>query len=135
MHERLQDLRLLHLAMQVEEAFEGLEKAIVRHIPPGGVRDSLKPLFEGGAAHERLKAEYARLNRELENASAAMRPEDLLQALLDCERIAQNFYRSHLDDLSDPRLVDLFKKLAEDEGHHAQAVERAMKWNAGEFGT
>lgn len=123
---QLHDLRLLYLAHEVEHVFEGLEKALHRHLPEGHVRDVLEPLFKGGPSHARLEKELDRLNRLMEARRAEVQPEQLLLTLADCERMAQDFYSRHSAELSDPELVDLFRGLAKEEGKHLQAVEQAL---------
>lgn len=125
-HEQLKDLRLLYLASQLEESFEGLERAFERRIPPGPVRESLRPLFAGGPGHERLKRSLAQLDRFVKEREANLTTQDLLEALLDCERMAQGFYLGRKPDLADPALAELFASLAAEEGVHIQAVQRAI---------
>jgi hypothetical protein len=124
--EQLHDLRLLYLAHEVEHAFEGLEKALERHLPAGRVRELLEPLFKGGPGHSRLETELDRLNRAVESRRADVEPEQLLLALADCERMAQDFYARHAAALSDPALAELFRGLAKEEGRHLRAVEEAL---------
>jgi hypothetical protein len=121
------DLRLLYLALHVEEDFERLERALERRLP-APIRATLAPLFRGGPAHDRLKAEYDRLNAILAQSEAS--PEELLRALDDCERLAQAFYELHADDFDEPRLRDLFRALAAEEAGHVVAVGRAMRLEA-----
>lgn len=125
-HEKLQDLRLLYLAAQVEEVFEKLERAFEGHLDAGPVRQAIRPLFTGGPAHARLQAELKALNEEVQIRQHELSEADILQALLDCERLAQGFYQLHLDDLSSSRLAHLFRELADEEGLHIRAVEKAM---------
>ncbi|MES2154531.1 MAG: hypothetical protein V4510_05285 [bacterium] len=126
MHEQLKDLRLLYLAHQLEDSFEGLERAFERRIPPGPIRESLQPVFQGGPGHAALTAALGRLNADVKAREVLLTPLDLLQAMLDCERMAQGFYLGRKDDLADPALRDLFVKLAAEEGRHVQVVEKAM---------
>jgi hypothetical protein len=125
-HAQLHDLRLLYLAHEVEHVFEGLEKALHRHLPTGHVREALEPLFQGGPDHGRLERELDRLNRLVESQRSEVEPLELLQALADCERMAQDFYTRHAKDLSDPALADLFRGLAKEEAGHLRAVEQAL---------
>lgn len=125
MNPQLNDLRLLHLAQAVEDIFEGLEKAFERHLPDGAVKATLKPLFLGGPNHHRLEEAYARLNRAL--AGVDVTPDDLLDALLLCERTAQNFYLQHAKELQDPALARLFEGMAAEEGQHLRAVQEAQR--------
>ena len=127
MHERLHDLRLLYLAHQVEETFETLERAFERHLSDPLVKEALKPIFQGGPGHARLEAELARLNTEMAAREQELSPRDILLALLDCERLAEGFYRAHASDLHDPKLADLFRTLGDEERRHLLAVEQALK--------
>lgn len=126
MHEKLHDLRLLALARQVETTCERLERAFEGRLPSDRIRSKLKPLFAGGPAHERLEQEFAALDADVKASESTLAPSDLLQAILDCERLAHDFYRANLDELSNPRLVQLFHDLAAEERHHIQAVEEAL---------
>lgn len=126
MRERLHDLRLLYLAHKVEETFEGLEKAMDRHLPED-LREVLRPLFEGGPAHAELETSLDRLNHELEAQQERLSVEDLLMALRDLEETAQEFYLRHAPELSDPVLGQLFRRLAAEEARHLQAVARALQ--------
>ncbi len=126
MHEKLKDLRLLYLAHQLEESFEGLERAFERRLPPGPIRESLRPLFAGGPGHARLASALASLDAFVKEREATLSTVDLLEALLDCELMAQAFYAGRTDDLSDPALQELFRQLADEEGRHVQAVRNAM---------
>lgn len=125
-HSKLHDLRLLYLAHEVEAVFEGLEKALHRHLPDGHVRQLLDPLFKGGPNHERLEAALAHLNKEMEGRRMEVQPLELLLALADCERMAHDFYTRHAKELSDPRLQELFRGLAHEEGRHLDAVQQAL---------
>jgi len=122
----LQDLRFLYLAARIEDSFEGLERAMERHIPAGAVREALQPIFEGGPGHLRLAAALDRLSRSLEAARTDIAVDDLLTALHECERMAESFYRRNADALSDPSLRELFLDLAREEARHAEAVRTAM---------
>ncbi len=134
MHAQLHDLRLLYLAHQVEETFEGLEKALNRHLPPE-FQTVLEPLFQGGPDHAKLDAKLTQLGRKMEAEQANISVSDLLHALRDCERMAQAFYLDHMADLSDPELVQLFRGLAGEEGRHLAAVEKAITMSRGmEYG-
>lgn len=126
-HAQLHDLRLLYLAHEVEAVFEGLERALHRHLPSGHVRDLLEPLFKGGPGHKRLERELDRLNRAVESRQSEVEPLELLRALAECEHMALDFYTRHARDLSDPALSDLFQTLAKEEATHLQAVEEALR--------
>lgn len=126
-HAQLHDLRLLYLAHEVESVFEGLEKALHRHLPAGHVRDLLEPLFRGGPGHQRLEKELDRLNRLVEARKGEVGAEELLLALAGCERMAQDFYARHAADLHDPALAGLFRDLAAEEAKHLRAAEEALR--------
>jgi rubrerythrin len=123
---KLEDLRLLNVAHHLEEAFEGLERELESHIKSDAVRRALEPLFRGGAGHQRLEQELARLRAEMQAAEGSLTERDLLEAIRACEAMAHEFYLRRLDDLSDPRLVALFRDLAAEEGRHEEAVKAAM---------
>lgn len=123
----LQDLRFLHMAKDLEEMFEGLERAFERHIPPGAVRNALDPIFRDGPFHARLKEAYGQLNAKVAAASADVTPEHLLEAILACERSAQKFYLDNAPRLSDPALAQVFLGLAKEEGMHIRVVEEALR--------
>lgn len=128
MHPQLSDLRLLHLAKAIEDIFEGLEKAFERHIPDGSVKSTLQPLFRGGPYHAKLQEAYDKLNRSIITSDVSL--DDLLAALLLCERTAQQFYLQHASELHDPALVQIFNGMAGEEGQHARAVEEAQRLRA-----
>lgn len=125
MHAKLQDLRLLYLAHEVEKMFEGLEKAFHRHLPPP-LRDELQPLFQGGPGHRELEMQFAQLNAEVKAREADIPLQELLVALRDCESLARRFYLDHSKELSDPALAQLFQRLAAEEAKHLAAVEQAI---------
>lgn len=127
MRSPLQDLRFLHMAKNLEEMFEGLEKAFDRHLPEGAVREALRPIFKDGPYHKRLADAYARLNASMAAQAASVTPEALLEAMLACERTAQRFYADHAADLSDPELGAIFRGLSQEEAGHARVVEDALR--------
>ena len=126
MHDKLEDLRLLHVAHQLEETFEGLEKAFEARLKDAKLRAVLEPLFRGGAAHQALEEALARLDKDVQRSEAKLTDRDILLAILACERMAKEFYLRRLDDLSDAKLVSLFRELAGEEGKHIDAVEKAL---------
>ena len=123
----LRDLRFLHMAKNLEEMFEGLEKAFERHIPPGAVREALRPIFTDGPFHSKLKDAYVQLNSKVAAASQDVTPVILLEAILACERNAQKFYMDNAPQLSDPALAQIFLGLAKEEGMHIRVVEEALR--------
>ena len=125
MHAELMDLRYLHLAKSIEEMFEGLEKAFERHLPEGAVRDMLRPIFEAGASHRKLQEAYTNLNARVA-AAPQVKPTDLLECILACEKSAQKFYEEHAGDLSDPALAAIFKGMAQEEGGHVRCAQQAL---------
>lgn len=127
MHDKLEDLRLLNVAHQIEESFEGLERELEGRIQTRAVRQALRPLFEGGPGHKRLEEELARLRGEGSQDEARLSERDLVDAIRACEAMARDFYLRRLDDLSDPRLVELFRELAAEEGRHEQAAKDALR--------
>lgn len=125
MRAKLQDLRYLHLACRLEEAFEGLEKGFERHLPPH-VRRQLEVLFQEGPSHRRLQQAFADLNHELAGQAGKVTPRELLAAIRDCEVAARDFYLANAKNLSDPRLREVFLGLAAEEGAHLEAAEKAL---------
>ena len=125
MHQRLEDLRYLYLACQIEEAFEGLERGLEKHLP-ALLRKQVEMLFQDGPGHTRLKQAFADLNRELAGHESEMAARDVLRVIRDCEVAARDFYRQSAAKLSDPRLADLFRGLAAEEQAHLEAAERAL---------
>lgn len=123
---RLKDLQYLHLACQIEEAFERLERGFAKHLPPH-VRQQLEPLFQEGPSHHRLSQAFAQLNHDLAEHEGDVTMQELLTAIRDCERVARDFYRDNARNLSDPRLARIFEGLADEEGKHLDAAERALK--------
>ena len=121
----LQDLRFLHMANQLEEMFEGLEKAFHRHLPEGAVKQALAPVFAEGPNHRRLREAYDRLNRQASTAQVASI--ELLEAMLACEEVAHQFYQDNAKNLRDPELAAIFKGLAAEESHHASCVREALR--------
>lgn len=126
MYRTLSDLRILRLAVDLEETLEGYEQALRDSIPEVPVRARLKILFEEGPAHEALRSALREFAARAQEKGVVADTSDLLQSLRECELAAHEFYVNHLDRLSDPRLVDLFKRLAEEERSHLEAVEAAM---------
>lgn len=127
MASHLQDLRFLHMAKDLEEMFEGLERAFDRHLPEGAVREALRPIFRDGPYHLKLGKAYDRLNSRLAAEAGSVTPEALLEAMLACERTAQKFYAEHAGDLSDPELGTIFRGLSQEEAGHARVVEEALR--------
>ena len=127
MRATLQDLRFLHMAKNLEEMFEGLERAFERHLPNDAVRQTLAPIFEDGPFHHQLKAAYADLNQKVEAARSAVTPEILLEAILACEHAARQFYLDNAPRLSSPELAAIFLGLAREEAGHVRVVEEALR--------
>lgn len=127
MRASLQDLRFLHMAKNLEEMFEGLEKAFERHLPAGAVREALRPIFADGPFHRQLKEAYADLNAKVEAARASVTPEVLLDAILACEHAARQYYIDNTPRLSDPNLAAIFQGLAKEETRHIGVVEEALR--------
>lgn len=125
MDAKLQDLRYLHLACQMEEAFEGLERGLERHLPPH-VRRQLEVLFHEGPNHHRLQQAFTDLNHDLAKREGEVTARQLVAAIRDCEALAREFYRSNAKKLSDPRLQAIFLGLAAEEGAHLEAAEKAL---------
>jgi hypothetical protein len=126
MSSALQDLRFLHMAKNLEEMFEGLEKAFTRHLPEGAVKDALRPIFDEGEGHKRLRTAYDALNRRLA-AQPPAPPTSLLECILACEEAAQRFYLDGAERLHDRALADLFRTLAAEEGSHIGHVREALR--------
>lgn len=126
MHAQLMDLRYLHLAKGIEEMFEGLEKAFDRHLPPGAVREALRPIFVDGPFHRRLQEAYTALNAGMAAESPQIKAADLLECILACEKSAQKFYEDHAKELSDPALKAIFKGMGNEEGSHVRCVQQAL---------
>ena len=126
MYRTLSDLRLVEMAEYLEDTFERYEESLRDMIPEVPVRAALAPLFEGGPSHAALK----RFHQELtDRANALTEPgdtQDVLQVLLECERVAHQFYLSQLDRLGDPKLVRLFENLANEERGHIGAIQNAL---------
>jgi hypothetical protein len=125
MDAKLQDLRYLHLACQIEEAFEGLERGLERHLPLH-VRRQLEPLFQEGPNHRRLQEAFQEVNRELARHEAEVTARQLVAAIRDCEALAREFYHNNAGKLSDPRLQQIFRGMAAEEGAHLEAAEKAL---------
>lgn len=123
----LSDLRILRLAMDIEESLERYEESLRDNISEVPVRARLHELFSPVGAHADLKRSYDALAALANSPSNQLTTEDILQTLLDCERVARDFYMNQLDRLSDPRLVELFRRLAREESGHASAVEDALR--------
>lgn len=126
MYRTLSDERLLRLAMHLEETLETYEQYLRDLIPQVVVKAKLAPLFAQGPAHLDLRRAYDRVRQEAARQGSDVQTDDVLQILLECERIARDFYESQLDHLADPALVRIFQALIEEERHHAQVVQEAM---------
>lgn len=122
----LNDLRILRLALNMEESFERYEESLRDLIPQVPVRAKLAGLFAPGVGHLDLKEACRALSKAADGTRASLETTDILQTLKDCEDAAHEFYLHYLDRLSDPRLVDVFKRLAEEERQHAQLVSEAQ---------
>ena len=127
MRSSLQDLRFLHMAKNLEEMFEGLEKALERHLPEGAVREALRPIFVDGPFHRQLKEAYSDLNTKVAAARSAVTPEILLEAILACEHSARQYYIDNAPRLADPKLAAIFLGLAKEEANHIRVVEDALR--------
>lgn len=127
MYRLLSDLRILRLALHMEETFERYEESLRSLIAQVPVRARLAPLFAEGEAHHRLRQAYADLSRQASRLQETADPQDILQTLRECEKGAQEFYMYYLDRLSNPALIELFKSLAEEEAGHGRAVESALE--------
>lgn len=123
----LNDLRILRLALHMEETFERYEENLRHDIPQVPIRAKLAPLFDEGDAHERLRRAFAELSRAAARRQSPADSASILQTLHDCEEAAHEFYLHYLDRLSDPALIQLFKDLAAEEADHAQVVEQARE--------
>lgn len=123
---KLEDLRLLNVAHHLEEAFEGLERELESHIRSKPVKDALRPLFAGGPGHHKLEEALQRIQDEVRAEEKRLTERDLIDAIRACEAMAREFYLRRLDDLSDPRLVELFRELAAEEGRHEEAAKAAL---------
>ena len=127
LYRTLSDLRVLQLATYLEDTIERYEESLRDMVPQVPVRARLAPLFQEGEGHRELKEALAATAQEAERLEGALDTEDVLQVLLECEKIAHGFYIDHLDRLSSPRLVALFQRLADEELGHMRAVEESMK--------
>lgn len=127
MYRRLNDLRFLRVAALLEQVLEAYEEYLRSLVPYGSVRRRLDPLFGEGPGHLELKRSIARMEAEAKADEASVTPSDALQSMLDCESFAHDFYLSALDRLSDPRLVRLFRALADEERQHMGHVAVAME--------
>lgn len=126
MYRTLSDLRILHLAVSLEDTLERYEENLRNLIPEVVVRAKLRGLFEPGPSHEALREAYKQLSRKAGAAHAGLSTDDVLQTLLECESLARDFYLNHLDRLSDPGLVRLFRQMAAEEEQHVRAVMESM---------
>src|SRR5688572_33375460 len=117
MQAKLQDLRYLHLACQIEEAFEGLERGLEKHLPPH-VRKELEALFQEGPNHHRLQQAFAEVNHESAEHESDVTARQLVMAIRDCEALAREFYHNNARKLSDPKLQKIFLGMAAEEGAH-----------------
>ncbi len=126
------DLRILRLALNMEETFERYEEHLRDEIPEPAIRARLAALFEEGPHHRQLRRVHDELSRDVDlRSGSGLTTRDILQTLLDCERGAHEFYLHQLDLLSDPQFVALFRELAAEEAEHMAAVEAALNIHAG----
>lgn len=121
------DLRILRLAMDLEDSLERYEESLRDGISEVPVRARLHELFAPSGAHLELKKSYDALAAKAGASKRSFPTEEILQSLLECERVARDFYLNQLDHLSDPSLVELFRALAREEAGHASAVEDALR--------
>jgi rubrerythrin len=126
MKPELNDLRILKLAEMYEAAYERfvLEMAN-RVVKDEEVRKKLLTLATDDH-HDRIVEEIDRLN-------AALSPEDQRQveraALLDVveiERASRDFFVAHADQVHDPRIVKLFRRIVREEEAHVRLAEEAL---------
>ena len=127
MYRTLSDLRVLRLATYLEDTMERYEESLRNLIPEVPVRACLAPLFEEGDGHKRLKEAVATTSKRAADVEEELETEDVLQVLLECEKVAHSFYLDQLDRLSNPTLVALFQVLAAEERSHMSAVEGAIR--------
>lgn len=127
MFRALSDLRLLRLALHLEETLERYEEYLRSNLLDVPVRAKLAVLFEQGPYHQRLRQVSEALARVIDADPAPSDTQSVLQTLLDCERIARDFYVRQLDQLSDPVLVEIFQGMASEEARHMEVVRQAME--------
>lgn len=127
MYRALSDLRLLRLALHLEETLERYEDYLRSSLLDVPVRAKLAVLFEQGPYHQRLRQASEALAKWIDADPPPNDTQSVLQTLLDCERIARDFYLRQLDQVSDPVLVDIFQGMAAEETGHMEAVRQAME--------
>lgn len=127
MYRTLSDLRFLRVAALLEQTLERYEEFLKTLVPYRAVRDRLAPIFQEGPGHKQLAALLQELDVTTRVRADQIAPQEALQAILDCETFAHAFYLSNLDRLSDPRLVRLFRSLADEERQHANHVGDAIQ--------
>lgn len=126
MYRALSDLRFLRVAVLLEQTLERYEEFLRSLVPYGPVRERLAPIFKEGPGHLGLATLLKELEAATRDRSGEVAPQEALQAILDCESFAHSFYLSNLDRLSDPRLVRLFRTLADEERQHMSHVGDAI---------
>lgn len=124
----LNDLRILKLAEMYELAFERfvLEMA-TRVIRDEGTRQRLANLAGPKDDHHGLLvAEIKRMNAALQPEDQAALEHAALLDVIEVERAAREFYLSHVDQVRDPAVVALFRRLAREEARHVEIAEDAL---------
>lgn len=124
---RMADVRLIQWASHVEDAFEQVSRGLLAGLDEQEAQQLTTQILAKGPAHVKLDATRKRLVAEMEESLGAMSRAEVLQALLDTERAAHDFYRSVLDDLRDPELSELIVALMREEAQHVAVIEQARK--------
>lgn len=131
MKPELNDLRILKLAEMYETAYERfVHEMAERVVKDDKVRERLRVITQDGH-HERIVAEIDRLNKTLSSEDAHEVERAALLDVLEVERNSRDFFITHIDQLHDPRLVSLFRAIAQDEERHVEEAERALSLHHG----
>lgn len=127
MYDELNDLRILKIALAVDDIFQSYKESLLHVIEDGAVQRELEESIGSGEAHERLEQVHDRLHAAVQDQSDTLQQEDVLQVMLECERSARNLFLRYLDRVKDPQIVELLRALALEEEDHARIIERALR--------
>lgn len=123
------DIRLLKLAEMYEEAYEGFVLQMATQVVDDAeLQTMLMQLVDPADAHgERIAEELDRLNQ---NVGDELRQDIVIAALndvIEVERAARDFYRSHAGSVHDREVRALFEELAEAEDRHHEIAKTALR--------
>lgn len=123
---RLSDFRALYVLARVEGALEGYTRRLLSCLPDGPVRDAAAGVMEDGAAHRGLFVAAAGFEAAVADVVESRDPEVVLEALLDAELFAHDFYAGLLERVHDRGTAEVVRAMVREESVHVDAVRQAQ---------